>query len=978
MGTLDQSSRDLILAAEIAGFLHDLGKLHPGFATEMLKGGTNLSDVAEKATGIKSGHGAILEEGRLYPDAGELASNAALAKVLTRLRTDSAWANVLALPEPWLKAGSIQASGLGAPLRQHHVKGNKDNKFPSDELSLLGDIYTFGADIRDSALDKGAGGAEEGKQGAAGGCVADSFGHARDAYSPETLATLWRQVPEILSDCLFAEGATTDLAATRTALHEALRPLFVQALGETRRPTNDVTLWHHCFSSASFLKAAMAEGVLRGDFKPWQDDQGLFDIGRMGQVRFRMLGVRWDWNAITEGALAPVALVSLSDLRREVLESLRVLFEETTAVGNLTYDDDDGVMALVPGFWESDAAAAEALFRKHVIDPLAPRIAECAQALGTGTPFRLCWTEPTLYLTDYAEALGLVADSARQHHMQAGENELRSLWSAANAGDRMIQVCPQCGVRPAETREFALTESARREQSLCDECESLTGREAKRGRRRSLQQEFGFAPAGNLEDLAGQGGSSRVALVSVRVDAGEIAAGDALVTQLARPVNLIDEAKKAGIASANALGDWFEEKILKPLRSGQMPKDAKLASKIFGDKYWLDDKDGRAEGTPAVRALAVARDFFLRESAGLPEEWKLARHDGDRLALFAMRKHASPARLQRLWDDLRQLWRDALGEVAGSLEGSVLPLSFDARGIRFVVAATDADSAVKLLQSHISQRLGKVRGGIAVHISCVVMRARFPLYLALEALGRLESRVGRVPRQAWTLLSRQTTPGRTRLEWMTAQGALVWEVDTATSDPQQADRWHPHVLLSRRDGKDIVGPDRIVHVDSLKAGDVALVPPMTFDSLSLEGSARRHQLAWRRSGEQLLRPHWVLGDAGRAPLLLELFAAFSGLVENSGWDVSKLKGLQGEMIETYEKWVRDAPAPLVATGRQAWEAHLKNMLRRYVGKGPDADPERARLFESIVDGRFFDAVEWTTFVGKKTPNRSANTNEATA
>jgi hypothetical protein len=138
---------------------------------------------------------------------------------------------------------------------------------------------------------------------------------------------------------------------------------------------------------------------------------------------------------------------------------------------------------------------------------------------------------------------------------------------------------------------------------------------------------------------------------------------------------------------------------------------------------------------------------------------------------------------------------------------------------------------------------------------------------------------------------------------------------------------------------------------------------MTFDFLVLEGSARRHQIAYRREGEELRRPHWVLGDAGRTPLLLEGFAEFSRLVRDSGWDTSKIKGLQGEMVETYEKWVRDVPATLRPTGRDAWHAHLRNMLLRYV-TGDDACERRERLFKAIIDGRFFDAVEWTTFVSK--------------
>jgi hypothetical protein len=278
------------------------------------------------------------------------------------------------------------------------------------------------------------------------------------------------------------------------------------------------------------------------------------------------------------------------------------------------------------------------------------------------------------------------------------------------------------------------------------------------------------------------------------------------------------------------------------------------------------------------------------------------------------------------------------------------------------------------IESKLTQSFSKLRGGLSAHVSCVVMRPKFPLYLALDALERMERRIVMMPRQTWRVnFKRSTAEGRIQLGWNTGQGEVSWFVDIRTGDPTQTDRWHPHFIVARRNGKEVVGPDRIVHVDDIEVGDEALIPPMTFDFMALEGSARRHQIAWQREGEELRRPHWVMGPAGRASLLLENFGDFSRLISDSGWNSSKVKGLQGEMVETYEKWVRDVPTSLRESGRTAWHAHLRNMLRRYV-----SDIEvRERLFDAAIDGRLFDAVEWTTFVSKtsKTAN-TTNTTEA--
>lgn len=974
MSILDPQARKLLLACEIAGYLHDLGKLHPGFAREKLDGETPVNAPANRpSTRIGEAHGRILEEGRVYPESVELADSPELSALLTLLKNDPAWAAALALPSNLVHPGTIQAEGLGMALRQHHAQP----KFPEKELSLLGDIYMFAADIRDSAFDKGSGGTKDAAQQAGAAEIIDAFGHQRGDYSAAALQTLWQDAVARLHELLAATEATVNLADTRQRLLETLKPLLLQALGETRRPTHDVTLHHHALATASFFKAAVAEGLLRQDFGRWQDENGLFDIARMGQLRFRLLGIRWDWTALTRGMLSAAALVSLSGRRREVVENLRELFERDEAVGNLIYEDDDGVLVLLPGFHaaadgEDEPAASEQLFAEKLLDPLQNAILDALRPLGTGTAVELCWSRPALYLTDYADALGVSAHP-RRRALQVGVDALRQLWDEANASSELMQICPQCGLRPAATREFALSESSLRNQELCAECAQLTDVNAKRSRGRRLADEFGFRTSSfNISELARHGSSSRIALFAVSVDTTQIADGRSFITQLARPVHLLKEAA-AGIEDANALGDWFQS-LLGDLAKGVTIPDerAKLARELLGDPFWLKKNDGRA-----ASALEVARLFFLRESAALPAEWQLIRHDGDRLALFALRKHASPARLQRLWDNLRDFWRELAQTIATDLQDNFIPLSLDARGLRFAVAASAADSVVRHIQAAQSQTFSKLRGGLALHVSCVVTMASFPLYLSLDALGRMERRIPHTPHQTWRLVkSSGHNQALTRLVWQTPQGMVHWNVDTATADPDRADQWHSHFILSQHGGQPVHGPARLVHVSRLQSGDEVLIPPATFDFMTLEGSGRRHQLAYVRDGETLRRPHWVLGPTGQTPLLLDTYTDFAALLKTAGWDTGKAKRLMGEMVETYEKWVRDTPASLRDTGQQAWHAHLRNMLQRYASSAGTQGQQQ--LFDAITAGRFFDAIEWLTFIGKTSASDPSSPREARA
>ena len=378
------------------------------------------------------------------------------------------------------------------------------------------------------------------------------------------------------------------------------------------------------------------------------------------------------------------------------------------------------------------------------------------------------------------------------------------------------------------------------------------------------------------------------------------------------------------------------------------------------------NKDGRGE------PLEVAKDFFLRESADLPEQLKLVRHDGDRLALFAMRKHPSPARLQRLWEDLHDLWKKIITELGKEFETEIIPLSLDSSGFRFVVAANNSTIVVQRINSKLQQSLNKLKGSLAVHLSCIVTNSKFPFYLALETLNKMESRIKNIRYQNWKLLNNPTKDDNDfiNLTWETLQGIVNWKIDVSTSDKNQDDIWHSYFILNKRDGKEVeAGPNRLVHIKNLKANDEVLIMPSTFDFMALEGTARRHQLYYTLNKENntLCRPHWVMGEKGCTPLLLDTFNDFVNLVKLAGWDdgdsnYGKAKRLAGEMVETYEKWVRDVPESLRKEGKKAWESHLKNMLNRYCPKVDKMAKEN--ILATIKDGRFFDALEWLIFIGK--------------
>ena len=208
------------------------------------------------------------------------------------------------------------------------------------------------------------------------------------------------------------------------------------------------------------------------------------------------------------------------------------------------------------------------------------------------------------------------------------------------------------------------------------------------------------------------------------------------------------------------------------------------------------------------------------------------------------------------------------------------------------------------------------------------------------------------------------------LNWQTPQGPVRWTVDLRTGDPAQSDLWYPHAIcISRPEG-----PGRLVRLDQLEPGETIRLRPSTFDLMTLDGTARRYDLRYDAAGR---RPHFILGEPGRRPHLLEQVPELLALAGQTGWNPSQVKGILGQVVECYEKWVRDAPAELRASGRDAWRTHCAAIFRRYLKNQPeDREQLTALLQDEERPGLLFDAFEWSGFIEKDAHSPVVETEQA--
>ncbi|MFQ5874201.1 MAG: hypothetical protein ACE5JL_10420, partial [Dehalococcoidia bacterium] len=121
----------------------------------------------------------------------------------------------------------------------------------------------------------------------------------------------------------------------RRSVIDDLKENLVLALGDTRRPENEVTLWDWSSLVAALYKAALA-GALLGH-QPQPTD-----------LRWRLLSIRVDEVAFLDHITRFPDLLARQRLLEDAFERVRILLEETYPLGTEVYRDESSSMYVVP------------------------------------------------------------------------------------------------------------------------------------------------------------------------------------------------------------------------------------------------------------------------------------------------------------------------------------------------------------------------------------------------------------------------------------------------------------------------------------------------------------------------------------------------------------------------------------------------------------------------------------------------------
>ncbi len=872
--------RNELLLAEVAAWLHMLGKFHGGF----LGGDYSLAT-------------------RTPPDVPSHFPQ--LNQLLTENWPGQIWAQ-LGIPE--FQANDLSIASV--------IATHQNPRAPTGFERLMWDAHGRGSGSEKGALERFFS-AQPG-----GVYLATAFGDEgnpiNSGWIRNSRVHFYHWLEQKLGQ-LKTSQALVNWGQFRPDFLEKIRSLFSATVAETRRPINDVTLFDQTFASVAVFKAALAQNLLKGWQEPSQrnvKDKYHWRILRVGTDGLQF----WGNSAKLTDVLGRKAAVE------GALNRVRRLLEEEYPMGAEVYRDENGTLFIVPDICGLLDYSLNGL-------PLQAQLQEIARhELREEVLFSLTLSERTRNMLSFGRLVGQELPPPCPH-----PQKVHHIWQAQTP---KTDFCPVCRIRPQgyDGENQPLNQKALN-RNVCGICERRRVERSaqwaenpkttvwtdevadENGRLALIVGRFG------LENwLTGEALSSVLAFEpSQRILADSGRNGQNYNFDYAQFLNEIAQALSFQgqpdsrtpllnnlLLSVQRVGSTFAQTYdfyvsdtdldckqreawrfaLSLMR--QQPSPARLR-RIWEttQRFWqtvLEERD--AQGNPLIPSV--------------PGRWQIAPRNGISDKVFTYHTYElliNGRRLSVLWDgrefitcdnlqyfekiasaklqDLLQpgssyeLWSPAgygertekVAEVTiqearddSTSYTPTIPILAEPRTFMVIVPANRAFDVVKAIKAKYEREMGKVRNRLPLTLGVIYFGRRTPLAAAMEAGRRMLERP--IPVQTWEVTSKADCnplasgwPSAVFLTLKREEREVSLSIPTVMGDGQTPDYWYPYWRVEGKPAdrtRGFIGPDgkHWVHLTDLRPGDRVGFTPSTFDYEYLDTTARRFEVIYDQDGQR--------------------------------------------------------------------------------------------------------------------------------
>jgi len=668
------------------------------------------------------------------------------------------------------------------------------------------------------------------------------------------------------------QGISQDYSTLMSAIREALQ----QGLGDTQWPVNEITLWDYASSIAALFKTAIAKSFLEGR------------VADANAMRWRLLGLRLDGLQYRSQAQRVADLIGRNEAFAQAMQVLSSGLTYDTPIASQVYHDEHGLFFIVPEiddlppdqFLRLIQDLVDQKLKTHGIDDIYPHVSISERPL----------RGKQLNLGQEIRRLG-------PPHSSALKPSTVQMWWQRPSTD----VCVVCNLRPQgfvpnATADQSSTSARARKRKLCGVC------------------------LARRQDRAMNWATKQRALTTIWVD--EVADRFGRVAVVVGQFGL-EKWLDGTLVESLALG--MDENTHQPVpKFASFPRiqrvwesTQRFWQEINGELQSEQDKDHPHRLRDARRRLKLSvqadgplssfgtYELRLGETSlsvilvGDKSEQSLVSIDNLTYTAGQLNLPANSPVDAALnvgaWIDERRCngksWdlqdppdeagrggelykiRISRTDYEDSSYARIIPILAEPRTFMALVPADKALEVVQAIKAKYECEMGKVRNRLPLTLGVVYAGRRTPLAALLDAGRRMLRRpVQEVRAEVETVTPPIVTdaawPAVREVTLRVGERQITVAVPTVMGDGTTPDHWYPYWQVADKPtdrARWFTGTDgeHWVHVCDLRAGDAVAFTPSTFDFEYLDTTARRFEVSYdgghRRGRDKRQRPY-LLGE----------------------------------------------------------------------------------------------------------------------
>ncbi|GAN31762.1 MAG: CRISPR-associated protein Csx11 [Candidatus Brocadia sp. AMX2] len=447
----------------------------------------------------------------------------------------------------------------------------------------------------------------------------------------------------------------------RLGIIKDIKDAFQKGIADTTRPSNDTTLWEHSYAVASILKVLAVHNLLNDDEKS--------KIDNFKKVKFGILGIGWDGMRFISYGQKIGDIVGRKEVIENIKHEIKKIVEDKYPIGNEIYADDNGIYFIVPvnlknnlnSIWneiEKDIYKATAENSEGEIQPYLVYIDRLKGKEKTETELS---ENKSVYMNTLTQLCRVIKEmiekiSHRYDSNAEGFKESKDFLKYANGKT----ICPICRQRPVDDEaKKGAAKKTKVKKKLCKIC---IKRRNNKGRKIAGETIF-------IDEIVDE--NRRAALIVARFVLDDWLSGNMVRSLFITEANgLCKEVSNLGNVKQfendeNKIKKFLEEKKLLKFNYERIRADI---DSLFEEK----DKE-RAEHTVFLYDQRAKKGSLFRNIHETKENWRSlleqAKNENDAIDIYNLlnAKTPTPSTIFDVWETTLEFVQDIPKDILRSL-----------------------------------------------------------------------------------------------------------------------------------------------------------------------------------------------------------------------------------------------------------------------------------------------------------------------